>query len=232
MKWKFWIQEKLYCTSKEANVLFLLGTIVIAAHGIRIIRAGVSPFNDAYYAETDSLFRYLSDRAVSMDAVDTVFTGSSAFPALKNGYTETSPGIPGLTSNGGLNSLDLEKPRDDRLSYAEVELWIFKDTLEKPVVRFPLNINQASEQELQALPGIGPQMARRIIDFRSSNPFKTTGDLVLVRGIGPKTMKKLEPLVTVSDSTSVHRDGDDGRETSGGGSEGGDDGPKGDHQGR
>ena len=53
----------------------LLGmmAVIVVAHGIQIYRAGSLPFDDAYYAETDSLFRLLSARADSLDAVDTLY---------------------------------------------------------------------------------------------------------------------------------------------------------------
>jgi len=61
-----------------------------------------------------------------------------------------------------------------------------------------VNLNTATATELQALPGIGPKKADAIVTFRSSNgPFKDVEDLVMVKGIGPKTMDKLRPLVTV-----------------------------------
>jgi len=61
-----------------------------------------------------------------------------------------------------------------------------------------LNVNTASASELQVLPGIGPKKADAIVNFRKENgPFRQVDDLVQVKGIGPKTLAKLRPLVTV-----------------------------------
>lgn len=61
-----------------------------------------------------------------------------------------------------------------------------------------VNINTAGSSELQRLPGIGPQMASRIIDYRIDNDgFKRPADLMLVKGIGPKTYAKLQPLICI-----------------------------------
>jgi len=62
----------------------------------------------------------------------------------------------------------------------------------------PVDLNGASLQELQKLPGIGPKMAERIVAYRQENGrFKSVADLQSVKGIGAKKMEKLGPLVIV-----------------------------------
>ena len=62
-----------------------------------------------------------------------------------------------------------------------------------------VNLNTADVEMLQSLPGIGPAMAQRIIDYRKSfGPFRTTKDLIKVKGIGPKTFDKLKKAVTIN----------------------------------
>jgi len=61
-----------------------------------------------------------------------------------------------------------------------------------------LNINQASEAELESLPGIGPMMAARIVDYRKAHgAFQSPDDLNAVKGIGVKKMEKLRPHITL-----------------------------------
>ena len=62
---------------------------------------------------------------------------------------------------------------------------------------FPININTASEKELDALPGIGPAIAKRIVEHRSSQPFTKIEEIMLVKGIGEKKFAKLKELITV-----------------------------------
>jgi len=59
----------------------------------------------------------------------------------------------------------------------------------------PMDVNAASAADLELLPRIGPALARRILEAR---PFATVDDLVRVRGIGPRTLERLRPLVRVS----------------------------------
>jgi comEA protein len=57
---------------------------------------------------------------------------------------------------------------------------------------WPVNINTADSQTLQQLPGIGPVIAQRIMDYRDAHgAFDTIGELINVDGIGEKTLEKL-----------------------------------------
>ena len=61
-----------------------------------------------------------------------------------------------------------------------------------------ININTASLEELDSLPGIGPSIAQRIIDYRDQNgPFAAIEDILNVSGIGPSTFDQIKDLITV-----------------------------------
>jgi len=62
-----------------------------------------------------------------------------------------------------------------------------------------VNVNTATLQELEALPGIGEARAQAILDARKQRGgFKSVDELVDVRGIGPKNLEKLRPYLHVS----------------------------------
>lgn len=61
---------------------------------------------------------------------------------------------------------------------------------------FTVNVNTAAEAELAQLPGIGPSMARRIVDHRREHgEFTAIEGLLDVAGIGPTTLERLRPHV-------------------------------------
>ena len=62
-----------------------------------------------------------------------------------------------------------------------------------------VNLNTATASELEALPGIGPKTAERILDYRQkSGNFKKIEELMNVKGIGEKSFLKLKNLITVT----------------------------------
>lgn len=64
-----------------------------------------------------------------------------------------------------------------------------------------VNVNTATAQQLEDLPGIGPALAKRILEYRQkAGGFKSTNELLNVKGIGEKSLLKLQPHVTVGES--------------------------------
>ena len=89
------------------------------------------------------------------------------------------PDIPALTRPVGPNPLAAQPESDERfVSEATVPL------------------NAADSEELERLPGIGPVMAKRILDYRQKKGiFRSIEELKNVRGIGPKTLEKIRPYL-------------------------------------
>jgi competence protein ComEA len=67
-----------------------------------------------------------------------------------------------------------------------------------------ININTATQAELESLPRIGPKVAQRIIEYRTQNGnFKKIDDLMKVKGIGEKIFAQLKELITVGQENQV-----------------------------
>ncbi|MDQ0192689.1 ComEA family DNA-binding protein [Paenibacillus wynnii] len=66
-----------------------------------------------------------------------------------------------------------------------------------PASEGKVNVNTAEQNGLMELPGIGAKKAQAILEYRQSHgPFKGMSDLGKVKGIGPKMLEKLKPMVS------------------------------------
>jgi competence protein ComEA len=66
-----------------------------------------------------------------------------------------------------------------------------------------ININTASVDQLQWLPGIGPSKAKAVVDYRTKHPFVTVDELRKVKGFGPKLLDKCRSYVVTRGETTA-----------------------------
>jgi len=65
-------------------------------------------------------------------------------------------------------------------------------------MEFKININSADEQAWQRIPGIGPKLARRIVEYRNQvGQFHSIEELCQVKGIGPSKLERIKPYLTL-----------------------------------
>lgn len=117
----------------------------------------------------------------------------------------------GISAAGGFlaeaekSGINLARPLEDgeQLDIPFVEG--FSPVVATPVETFLppsdlININTATADELDTLPGIGPTTAQKIIDYRETNgPFTTIDDITKVSGIGTSTFNRIKDLITVGE---------------------------------
>ena len=90
-------------------------------------------------------------------------------------------GVPGLTDTPG--DMPESPPADDGAEGPEL-----------------VDVNTADQALLETLPGIGPTLAGRIIDYRDENgPFRSAEELLEVKGIGKATLEELRPHIALED---------------------------------
>jgi competence protein ComEA len=68
----------------------------------------------------------------------------------------------------------------------------------KPRLEGPIDLNRSGREALQALPGIGPVLADRIVKYRERfGPFTAAEEVMGVEGIGERRYERIKPLVVV-----------------------------------
>jgi competence protein ComEA len=85
---------------------------------------------------------------------------------------------------------------------ARLNAWEPRQEVKAPL----LNINTATAAEFEKLPGVGPAMALRIVEYRQKNGgFKKIEELMNVRGIGEASFLKLKPQIMVAPVRTAER---------------------------
>ena len=87
---------------------------------------------------------------------------------------------------------------EDPITTENGENIIEEETISKNKEESSLNINKATKEELQNLPGIGQELASRIVDYREQNgKFSNIEDIKNVSGIGESKFEKIKDLITI-----------------------------------
>lgn len=169
------IQETLGLTHVEAMAALVLGVALISGS---IADWALTYSDESDYSEADA-----------------------AFAALVSARDTQSGRDRSIQSIGLINPADSVGANGD--STASEANGTEKQTQARPTpVARPaphsININTATAGELTRLPGIGPVLAARIVENRSTQgSFHNASDLIRVKGIGEKTFQKMEPHVAL-----------------------------------
>jgi len=108
--------------------------------------------------------------------------------------------IPYAQSRGVITPVaaDLNPPEYTRSGWAEAGAPERGPTPSASSKPGKVNLNTATQAELETLPGVGEKTAEKIIQFRDTQPFASVEDLQYIQGIGEKRLESLRPHVTVN----------------------------------
>lgn len=84
------------------------------------------------------------------------------------------------------------------------EAFAAKRAKTKQEVTGQVNLNTATQQQLDQLPGVGEKAAKRIIEHRTKAPFQKTEELMKVKGFGKKKFEKLKSNLTVAGPNTLN----------------------------
>lgn len=72
-----------------------------------------------------------------------------------------------------------------------------------PALEGTVNLNMATEAQLQLLPGVGPATAAKIIAYRERHPFRSILHLMRIKGIGRKRFEAMRPYLSIEGETNL-----------------------------
>ena len=137
----------------------------------------------------------MSDRSIVQRSGRTGILGMALIWICATGI---GAGIPAGNSFAAAHARSPEKSKRVETTAEEIRKGEPKPVSETRGLGQKVNINSASQDQLTSLPGVGPALAKRILDYRKENgPFKRLEDLMNVKGIGEKSFEKLKGIITI-----------------------------------
>jgi len=174
---------------EERLALLVISLVVVTGLGFIALRNFSTPG-----VGEETLLVIQVDGAVNSPGIYRVKSGTRIFEALELAG--------GTKKDAQTEDMNLALPVYDgqRISIPSSTTTSLKDRAATPEVRSALqmvNVNTASQKELESLPGIGEVIAQRIIEYREQNgSFSRSEELLKVKGIGEKKLEAIKDLIT------------------------------------
>lgn len=198
MDWITRFSHAIGLTRPEGAALSVLVLLFVVGTGLRFVLEMRLPIDEAIYREEDSLFAVRS-RGLPGAGKRVVVGPSGAVRMVTAGDTFSTPARRAIPAVADTDSTGIEYEEGDG-GPIDAALGV-----EGPP---GMNVNRASAAQLQRLPGIGPVLAGRIVEYRSRiGGFDRVAALRGVSGIGPRTLERIRShLFVETDSSSSRSD--------------------------
>jgi competence protein ComEA len=210
-------------TPSEQKALAFVAIVILLGGAVRVVRAGSAP--PPTQLEQQALARQAT-------AAESAAAASKHAKGGKGGRSARVRPAPGPRIVGGVQSIPYAADRTGLVTVQpgfngsappspriDTDVRGVRSTSEPPPAALgkgfdrvtgsplpPVDLDVATEHEIDALPRIGPTMAHRIVANRDSfGPFGSVDALRRVKGLGPATLQRLVPLVTFSGRPSSRR---------------------------
>ena len=177
----FWL-EKLKIAPGERKAISGLLVILVLLGGLNLALSPSVPFESGDYLELKQQF---AERTAMLEAEEEKLM-EQYYPTLEKQMAQVRIDTVSDDSTSSEGGDDKEKN--------------VGKTVENPSNE-RINVNKAKREALEALPGIGPTYAKRIITYRNRNgEFKSFEELKNIKGIAQKRLDKLMPFIKLKDS--------------------------------
>ncbi len=204
-----------YFTKRERIVLLV---VVFSIISVVVFKIGFKNFNKPVIEPLNFLSSIEPEKNAEEDEENSIIMVHISGEVYKPGIVEIDLGkrlIDAIKLAGGLKKeADLDRINLAKKLIDEEKIYIPKvgeelnsdilflveskdENTNKSNSNGKININKCSQVELESLPGLGPVLAMRIIEYRDLNAFTTIEDLKQVSGIGDKKYEALKNLITV-----------------------------------
>lgn len=171
----FWL-ERLEIKRSERIAVTLLLCFIACLSGILAMIEPSPNYEEDHYQKLEKIFREKSEAFQREESV--IMARYEPDGEILNSKREKA------YSNNTINSInpsDTTRKKDRPVSTVDL-----------------ININMATSEQLQKLPGIGPAYASRIVAWREKNgSFTSKNQLLEIKGIGDKRLARIKPLITL-----------------------------------
>ncbi len=173
----------------QETVILAAATLMLAAAGVLLVARRPAPPIRIIEAPTTSELAVQVDGAVARPGIYRLVSGARVADALA-----AAGGVSADADLGAMNRV--RRVRDGE--HIVVPRAAAPGSISASGPLATLDLNSATAEALESLPGVGPVVARRIVEYRSSHGgFRRVEDLLQVKGVGPRLLERLRARVVI-----------------------------------